>query len=101
MWKYYLDVTAYNTAISLLVGGWLAISNYSLAIGLLYGGFFFAVFGTGLGILAFNYFQSNQYYLYHNLGFTRKRLYLLSWLFNALLGIPLIVLALILQAWLN
>jgi len=54
----------------------------------------FGVFGTGLGVLAFGYFQKQQYYMYYNLGFTKKYLILKTWAINFALAIIISILLL-------
>jgi len=87
MWTYYRDVTLYTLAITLF---------FSLASAAMYDSFIdrlynlviiFGVFGTGLGVLAFNYFQKAQYYMYHNLGFTRAQLIKRTWYVNIIIAI--------------
>lgn len=87
MWKYYKDVTLYALAVCCFIGITSSGAYDNFWSGLLNLLVIFAVFGTGLGILAFNYFQKNQYYLYHNLGFTKKELILKTWLVNLSIGI--------------
>jgi hypothetical protein len=56
----------------------------------------FSTFGIGVGILYFNYYFKNQYYFYHNLGYTRKKLALNTLFIN--LPISVVVLAIIVIA---
>lgn len=72
-WKYYLDLTKFNLGLSLLV-----TFAKSPAEGIL----LFLTGGMILSLIAYEYFHRNEYYLYHNLGFTRIRLVLTAWLFN-------------------
>lgn len=89
MWKYYKDVTLYTVAICCFIT--IASSSAYSSIGSALINFFliFGVFGTGLGVLSYNYFQKQQYYMYHNLGFTKRELILKTWLVN--LGIAAIL----------
>lgn len=82
MWKYYKDVSLYALAICCFIGIASSGAYASLSGGFLNVLLLFGVFGTGLGALAFTYFQKNQYYLYHNLGFTKKELIVKTWLVN-------------------
>lgn len=89
MWKYYKDVSLYALAICCFITLATSATYASLGSALLNSFLIFGVFGTGLGVLAYNYFQKQQYYLYHNLGFTKKELVLKTWLVN--LGIAAIL----------
>ncbi|MBE14626.1 MAG: hypothetical protein ABNH00_06560 [Dokdonia sp.] len=87
MWCYYRDVTLYG-----LMGCMLpALSTYGLYDSwnawLLQCIIMFGLFGTALGILGYSYFQKQQYYVYYNLGFTRKRLWLISWRTNLIISV--------------
>ena len=89
MWKYYKDVTLYALAICIMIAIASAAAYETIAQSLLNSFLIFGVFGTGLGVLAFNYFQKPQYYLYHNLGFTKRQLILKTYLVN--LGITAVL----------
>lgn len=82
MWMYYRDVTLYALGFSLVVGFIGLISYDELIFGILNMLVIFGIFGTGLGVLAFNYFQKEQYDMYHNLGFTKTFLIARSYLVN-------------------
>lgn len=86
MWYYYRDVTLYAIAVCLLFGLASAPARESIASGILVTVIIFGLFGTGLGILAFWYFQKQQYYMYYNLGFTKRYLILYSWSVNAVIS---------------
>lgn len=79
-WKYYLDLTKFNLGLSLLV-----TFIKSPADGIL----LFLTGGMLLILVAYEYFHSQDYYLYHNLGLTRTRLMLQAWLLN--LGISVLL----------
>ncbi|RMB57977.1 hypothetical protein EAX61_10135 [Dokdonia sinensis] len=96
MWTYYRDVTLYTLAICFFLGIASSGAFDSFAGGLLNMCVIFGVFGTGLGVLAFSYFQKQQYYMYHNLGFTKKDLILRTWGIN--LGIGILI-ALLIAMW--
>lgn len=90
MWTYYRDVTLYTLAITLLTS-FASAAMYDTFIDRLFNGvLIFGVFGTGLGVLAFNYFQKAQYYMYYNLGFTRLQLIMRTWFVNLVIAIILI-----------
>ena len=87
MWTYYRDVTLYTLAITLL-SSFASAAMYDSFIDRLYNVvIIFGVFGTGLGVLAFNYFQKPQYYMYHNLGFTKAQLIKRAWFVNGIIAI--------------
>ncbi|MFC4633790.1 hypothetical protein ACFO3O_07720 [Dokdonia ponticola] len=97
MWTYYRDVTLYTLAITLLTS-FASAAMYDTIIDRLFNGvLIFGVFGTGLGVLAFNYFQKAQYYMYHNLGFTRLHLIMRTWYINLIIAILLIGIIAIVQ----
>lgn len=87
MWTYYRDVTLYTLAITLLTS-FASVAIYdSLSAHLFNAVLIFGIFGTGLGVLAFNYFQKAQYYMYYNLGFTRQQLITRTWLVNLVIAV--------------
>ncbi|WP_299675296.1 hypothetical protein [uncultured Dokdonia sp.] len=87
MWTYYRDVTLYTLAITLLTS-LASAAMYDSFIASLYNALIiFGVFGTGLGVLAFNYFQKAQYYMYHNLGFKKSHLIKRTWFVNGIIAI--------------
>lgn len=90
MWMYYRDVTLYTLAITLLTSFASAAMYDSFGAWLFNAVLVFGIFGTGLGVLAFNYFQKAQYYMYHNLGFTKSHLIMRTWFVNLILAIVLI-----------
>ncbi len=92
MWTYYRDVTLYTLAITLLTSFASAAMYDSFGAWLFNAVLVFGVFGTGLGVLAFNYFQRAQYYMYHNLGFTKSHLIMRTWLVNGIIAIVLMAL---------
>jgi len=96
MWRYYRDITAYNLGLSAFVFVYQLINTGEFKGSLILSGFLFAVFGTGLGILAFNYFQKQQYYMYYNLGFSKAYLISKSWGINFGIGIGVALFASIL-----
>ncbi|MEH6407785.1 MAG: hypothetical protein V7767_10920 [Leeuwenhoekiella sp.] len=84
MWRYYLDVTKFNLAFSFLFalffGAGLGFK------GVLYGLFVFGIFGTPIGLIGFNYFHKPEYYMYFNLGFTKSKLIITTWLINLVIA---------------
>lgn len=94
MWTYYRDVTLYAVAICLFFGLASSPARDSISSGIIITLLIFGVIGTGLGALAFNYFQKQQYYMYHNLGFTKRFLILQTWIINFVIAIALSILTL-------
>ena len=72
-WKYYLDLTKFNFAISFL---------FAFVLGPYGGIFLFLTGGMVLSLIAYSFFHANEYYLYYNLGLTRLRLVLTSYIVN-------------------
>ena len=72
-WKYYLDLTKFNIAISVLL---------AFVVGPFGGIFLFFTGGMGLSLIAYSFFHANEYYLYYNLGLTKVRLVLTSSIVN-------------------
>ncbi|WP_255083200.1 hypothetical protein, partial [Zhouia amylolytica] len=64
-WKYYKDVTIFNLVFSIIFG---IISNY------FWGLISFCSLGIIIGLLGFQYFKKQEYYLYLNLGYTKLSL---------------------------
>lgn len=81
-------------AVCFLFGLASAPANDSFFSGVISTVIIFGVFGTGLGVLAFGYFQKQQYYMYYNLGFTKKYLILKTWVINFALAIIVSILLL-------
>ena len=79
-WKYYLDVTKFNLAISALL---------AFIVGPSGGIFLFLTGGMVLSLIAYSFFHANEYYLYHNLGLTKVRLVLTSPIVN--IGVAVLV----------
>ena len=79
-WKYYRDFNFFNLAFSVLSG---------IFFGIFSGLLIFCSFGMLIGHLGFNYFRKNEYYLYHNLGFSKRHLLKKVFLYNLLLSLPL------------
>ena len=76
-WKYYRDFNFYNIIFSLISG---------LII--------FLTFGMLIGYLGFNYFRKDEYYLYYNLGWSKKHLLEKVFLMNLIFaGSLLLILA--------
>ena len=57
--------------------------------GTIYGLLIFCSVGIFFGMLGFNYFKSSEYYLYHNLGYTRNMLLKKIFIRNLIIAIPI------------
>ena len=82
--QYYFDTTLFNLGCSVL------ISAYG---GPIWGAISFATVGTLIGFLIFAYFKNNEYYFYHNLGYTKRALMVKVWSIN--LGIAVLSIGLL------
>jgi hypothetical protein len=80
VWKYYLDLTKFNVAISLLLTSFVGPDG---------GIFSFLTGGMILSLIAYSFFHGNEYYLYYNLGLTKVRLVLTSYLINVCVAVLL------------
>lgn len=81
-WKYYRDFNFYNLVFSVISG---------IYFGVISGLIIFLSFGMFIGYLGYNYFRKNEYYLYYNLGFTKKFLLKKVWICNLIFGIPVLL----------
>mgnify|MGYP006188511053 CR=1 FL=1 len=82
-WKYYRDFNFYNLVFSVISGIYFGITS-----GLL----IFLSFGMFIGYLGYRFFRSNEYYLYYNLGFTKKFLIKKVWICNIVFAGPVLLL---------
>jgi hypothetical protein len=78
LWKYYYDVTRYNVAFSVV----LALMTLKPLNGIVS----LATGGMIIGLYCYKQFQNSQYYFYYNLGITKSRLILYTWLVNLVLS---------------
>lgn len=84
--KYVIDVNVFNLIVSAIIGvisgfPWFLISFCSV--------------GIFMGLLGFQYFKKNEYYMYYNLGYTKIRLILNVVGINILIALLLLVVSLI------
>ncbi|MFI8380175.1 hypothetical protein [Leeuwenhoekiella sp. NPDC079379] len=87
MWRLYRDITGYALLFTLVT---LFFGSGIISIIL------FGILGTPAGYLAFNYFQKEEFYGYYNLGYTKSKLFLMTWLINLVLSPILILIFLLL-----
>lgn len=78
LFKYYYDLTRYNIIISLLVG----FVKFSPFVGI----FSFATFSMPISIFCYQYFQKHQYYFYYNLGISKTKLVIFTWIINLIIA---------------
>lgn len=71
--KYYLDTVIYNLLLSAVVAAYA---------GILWACFIFGTIGTVVGFIGYAYFKQNEYYLYHNGGYTKRMLMTRVWSIN-------------------
>lgn len=79
-WQFYKTIFPFIAAFSILGIAFM---------GLYWGFVLFVTFGLLIGFLGFQYFYSDQFYFYFNLGLTKWKLIGASFLLNLLIGIPL------------
>lgn len=85
IWSYYLDINIMNLVFSLFI--MYLFDRY-------WGIFMFCTLGILVGRFAFQYFKNNEYNLYHNLGFNKRKLLKIVWVLNLIVAIPLLIIAL-------
>lgn len=66
-WQYYQDVNLYTILFSLIFG---------IIYGLQWGLIIFGTVGTLIGFLGFQQFKKKEYFLYSNLGYSKRNLML-------------------------
>lgn len=81
-WKYYRDFNLYNLVFSVICG---------IYLGAMSGFLIFLSFGMLIGYLGFNYFRKDEYYLYYNLGFSKKFLIKTVWMYNFVFAGPFLL----------
>ncbi len=80
--KYYRDFNFFNLLFSVISGIYFGVVN---------GIFIFLSFGMLIGYLGFNYFRKSEYYLYYNLGFSKKFLIKKVWICNLIFAVPFLI----------
>jgi len=83
--KFYFDSTRYNIAFSLLL---LGVNPLAAIVS-------FPTFGLAVGLYCFKQFHGHQYYIYYNLGLSKRKLVIDSMLINLTVVAPLLLLFLI------
>jgi len=86
VFRYFKEINTYNVPLAIIIG---------IAAGPLYALLIFSSFGVFIGMLAFDYFQKHQYFMYENLGFSKSfllsRVFLLNILIAVICGIILLL----------
>lgn len=82
-WRFYKDIAMINIPSSLVF-----LFFYNLAWALVV----FCSFGIFLGLIFFRNFKKNEYYLYHNLGFTKMKLIKGVFIVNFMIALPILLL---------
>lgn len=72
--KYYFDLTRYNLGFSIVIG--LFTFRPIIGVGI------FATVGMLFGLVCYRHYQNNQYYFYYNLGISKFKLILITWVIN-------------------
>ena len=75
--KYFYDINIFNLTFSLIFG---LLSGYIWSL------IIFSSIGILIGFLGFQTFKKNEYYTYHNLGYTKSNLLMKVWLLNVLIS---------------
>src|SRR5690554_435722 len=78
-WQFYKSIFPFIAIFSILG---------VIFIGLAWGFVLFATIGLFFGFLGFRFFYNDQYYFYYNLGLSKNRLFLSSFVINILVGVP-------------
>lgn len=86
-WHYYRIINIVNLVFSIMIAFFAQKAIWLPIV--------FSTIGIGAGILFFNYYFSPQYYFYHNLGYTRKKLALNTFCINLPLGVILLIIILL------
>ncbi|WZL87648.1 hypothetical protein VS868_08495 [Salinimicrobium sp. 3283s] len=81
-WKYYRDFNFFNLIFSVISG---------IYFGMLSGTLIFLSFGMLIGYLGYETFRKNEYYLYYNLGFSKRFLLKKVWICNLIFVTPLLI----------
>ena len=83
IWKYFCDINMFNAAFCSLV-----VMLFGVSWGLL----MFCTIGILIGRYGFKVFKNDEYYMYYNLGFTKKALLIKIFYMNLLICLPFLLL---------
>jgi len=80
--KYYKETTLFNISFSILCG---------LFTGLMFSFIIFGTIGVWVGLKVYDYFYSNQYYIYYNLGYSKTHLIIITLVLNIFISVVLLI----------
>jgi uncharacterized membrane protein len=80
--KFYWDVNSINFVVTLA---------FIFSFGILWGAVIFSSFGLLIGLLNFHYWKNQEYYLYHNLGYSKLKLFRIIFLLNIAISFLLLL----------
>jgi hypothetical protein len=81
--KFYFDSTRYNLAFSILC--FLIVNPLAGIISL-------PTYGLAISLLCYRQFHGHQYYFYYNLGITKQKLIIKSFIINLIIALPILLL---------
>ena len=70
----------------------------ALSSGFMWGVVNFSSFGILIGYWGYHLFKEQEYYLYHNLGLSKRKLVIRVWITNILIAIPVLLLTYIIKS---
>ncbi|PVW13061.1 hypothetical protein [Marixanthomonas spongiae] len=79
-WQYYKDLFPF-------IAGFAIVGSF--ATNLFWGFVIFCTMALFFGFLGFHVFKKKEYYFYYNLGLTKWKLFMASFVLNLLVGVPL------------
>lgn len=82
-WVYYKTVNLFNLIASILL---------AFISGLIWFPILFCTVGLAMGFFAYSFYFKDQYYFYHNLGYTKRKLAVMMLVINAAIAIPILIL---------
>jgi hypothetical protein len=80
--KFYFDAMRYNLAFSILC---------FLIVNPLAGIVSFPTYGLAVGLIFYKRFHGHQYYFYYNLGITKQKLIIKSFIINLIITLPILL----------
>jgi hypothetical protein len=85
LWNFYKDILLYIVAFTLLSK--IVFGNLTAVL-------IFITIGVFIGFLAFYLLKKQEFYFYHNLGFTKWKLFKVVFLINLFVGTPIVIIVL-------
>lgn len=96
IWKYYCDVNLINALFSIVLGFVIGIAQGIFA-GILWGILAYFSIGVFVGRYAFKIFKNDEYYLYYNLGLTKRKLIQSIYIIHVIIMAPMLIMIYILS----